>query len=266
MNEPIALVEPGRYGDIINILPLAKHLHDSGEQVDLLVHPKFASLLDGVSYVRPVRLPFEDEHRPEEARVWAAARYPRVIVSKVWNNRYCDPLAAPSFAAEAYRLAGYPELFGKLPVEFDRRSPEREARLAERHLGGSGPFILYNLDGSSSPFKRRARFARWLRWQRFEARLVKLPADCERLYDLLGLYERADLLITTDTATLWLAHVVRIPTIVLHQTDTWKRAPFPPATILDCTYEGALSRRREIAAAIRGCLATARRRPAAVCG
>ena len=120
MDEPIALVEPGRNGDVINILPLARHLHDRGEQVDLLIHPKFASLLEGVSYVRPVLLPFEDEHRSEEARVWAAARYPRVIVSKVWNNRYCDRMAAESFAAEAYRLAGYPELFGKLPIVFDR--------------------------------------------------------------------------------------------------------------------------------------------------
>src|SRR5580704_9375073 len=83
MDEPIALVEPGRNGDVMNILPLAKYLHDRGEQVDFLIHPKFASLLEGVSYVRPVLLPFDDEHRSEEARVWAAARYPRVIVSKV---------------------------------------------------------------------------------------------------------------------------------------------------------------------------------------
>jgi hypothetical protein len=137
--------------------------------------------------------------------------------------------------------------------------------LVEQHLGGSGPLILYNLDGSSSPFKGRRRFARWLHWQRFEAKLVKMPTDCERLYDLLGLYERADLLITTDTATLWLAHAVHIPTIVLHQTDTWCRAPFPPATILGCTYEGAHSRRRAIAEAIRNCLASPRRQPVAAC-
>jgi len=266
IDDPIALVEPGRNGDVINILPLAKHLHDCGEQVDLLIHPKFAPLLDGVSYVRPVLLPFEDEHRPEEARVWASARYARVIVSKVWNNRYFDRSAADSFAAEAYRLAGYPDLFGKLPTVFDRRSPEREARLVDQHLRGHGPFILYNLDGMSSPFKRRAGFRRWLFWQRFGARLVKLPTDCERLYDLLGLYERADLLITTDTSTLWLAHAVHIPTIVLHQTDTWCRAPFPPATVLGCTYEGALSRRGEIAAAIRHSLATPRRQPSLACG
>ena len=251
LDDPIALVEPGRNGDIINILPLAKYLHDQGEQVDLLVHPNFAALLDGVSYVRPVLLPHEDEHRPEEARVWATARYQRVIVSKVWNNRYLDRSAAESFAAEAYRLAGYPELFGKLSTVFDRRSSEREARLVGKHLDRGVPFILYNLEGSSSQFKRRAGFVRWLRWQRWNARLVKLPLDCHRLYDLLGLYERADLLITTDTATLWLAHAVHIPTIVLHQTDTWLRAPLPPATVLNCTYEGALSRRREIAAAIR---------------
>ncbi len=111
----------------------------------------------------------EDEHRPEEARVWAAARYPRVIVSKVWNNRYMDRMATESFAAEAYRLAGYPELYGKSPIVFDRRSPEREAKLAEQASErASGPFILYNLDGSSSPFRKRRRsvFARWLRWQR----------------------------------------------------------------------------------------------------
>ena len=78
------------------------------------------------------------------------------------------------------------------------------------------------------------------------AKLVKLPTDCERLYDLLGLYERADLLITTDTATFWLAHAVHIPTIVLHQTDTWCRAPFPPATVFHSTYEGALARRRKL--------------------
>ncbi|HEX4146664.1 MAG TPA: hypothetical protein VHY91_24390 [Pirellulales bacterium] len=265
IDDPIALIEPGRYGDVINVLPLAKHLHDSGEQVDFLIHPKFAGLLDGVSYVRPVLVPLEDEHRPEEARVWAAARYARVIVSKVWNNRYLDRSAADCFAAEAYRLAGYSHLYGKLPVEFDRRSPEREARLVEQHLGGSDPFILYNLDGSSSAFKGRRRFARWLRWQRFDAKLVKMPTDCERLYDLLGLYERADLLITTDTATLWLAHAIHIPTIVLHQTDTWCRAPFPPATVLACTYEGAHSRRRTIAEAIRACLATPRRAPTAAC-
>jgi hypothetical protein len=262
MDDPIALVEPGRNGDIINILPLAKYLHDSGEQVDLLIHPKFAGLLDAVSYVRPVLLPFEDENRPEEARVWASARYPRVIVSKVWNNRYYDRSAAESFAAEAYRLAGYPELYGKLPIVFDRRSPEREAQLADRCLKGSGPFILYNLDSISFPLRGRKRFDRWLRRQRFEATLVKLPVDCP-LYDLLGLLERADLLFTVDTASLWLAHVVHIPTIVLHQTDTWARAPFPPATVLHCTHEESLGRRLEIAAAVRQCLVAPWRRPAA---
>jgi hypothetical protein len=257
MDERIALVQPGRNGDIINILPLAKHLHDSGEQVDLLIHPNFAPVLEGVNYVRPVLLPFEDERQTEEARVWAAARYSRVIVSKVYNNRYTDRTSAVNFAAESYRLAGYPELYGKLPIVFDRRSPEREAELAAKHLRGKGPFILYNLDGTSFPFKRRGRFATWLRWQNFGAKLVKMPVDCP-LYDLLGLYERADMLITIDTASLWLAHVVNIPTIVLHQTERWATAPFPPGTVLDCTHKESLRRRGEVAAAIRRVLGSAR--------
>ncbi len=240
MDDPIALVEPGRNGDIINILPLAKHLHDRGERVDFLIHPKFASLLDGVSYVRPVLLPFEDEHRPEEARVWAAARYPRVIVSKVWNNRYFDP-RLPRVSRP--RLTAWPAIPS---CTASCRSSSIAGRPSAKRSWPSGISAAAARSSCTTSTACRVRsqwrnrFARWLRWQRFGATLVKMPADCERLYDLLGLYERADLLITTDTATLWLAHAVHIPTIVLHQTDTWFRAPLPPATVLHCTYDEAL--------------------------
>jgi len=42
-------------GDIINLLPLLKFVSDKrGKPVQLVVHPKFAGVLDGVAYVQPI--------------------------------------------------------------------------------------------------------------------------------------------------------------------------------------------------------------------
>jgi hypothetical protein len=102
--------------------------------------------------------------------------------------------------------------FDKLfePVIFDQRSPEREAKLVSEVFRNRRLKILLSLQksGSSSPFPFETEIYAMLR---SAAALVDFEViniselKAHRIYDLLGLYDKAAMLITSDTATLHLA-------------------------------------------------------------
>lgn len=237
----IGLVELGRNGDILNILPLARHLHEHGHEVHLLVVARYRALLDGVSYVVPTVVPVADEGCTEEARQWAGRQgYDQVLVSKVYNNALCDRTLCENFAEEAYRLAGHRELFGKLPLVIDRRDRDREAALCTAYKLPEGPFALLNLHGFSSPCTFAPEIKGWLSRQSLPLVWAE-SVVAERFYDLLGVIERAAVLVTVDTATLWLARATATPTIELVSGRPWLSSPAGPNCAWRTSYPQIMS-------------------------
>lgn len=227
-----AIVQLGRYGDIINILPIAEHIcMQTGKKVAIVVSEEFADTLDGVSYALPHY--FKGHYSELESAVrQVSGLYERVIVSQVYGKATAFERRCDSFAKESWNRAGFLPYWGKLPLTFDQRDPKREAELLDKTVVGGKPLILVNVTGGkSSPLEGGMDLlhdiqARWAE----RAEIVDLEGmRVDRFYDLLALYDKAKLLITNDTATLHLSKAstkLRVCALITDKPTHWHGSPF----------------------------------------
>lgn len=236
----VCFVHLGKYGDLMIMLPAFKAVADElGKPPICIVSTDFASIFDGVSYVRPWPMKLHWWRGVKAAREAALKAGFSPIVVKWWDEPGSKPpmqlgngktitlmihgqprkiFAAEwdSYQASQWRYAGFSmEQMMKLPLVFDRRNPDREQALRLRHFRSPKPKLLVNLSQSgTSPFKHSFRAFSLLHSARCDiVNLANIRA--ERIYDLLGLYDYAAGLVTTDTATLHLAAASSLPYIAL---------------------------------------------------
>lgn len=189
-----------------------------------MVSREFAPLLDGVSYVDPfvVDLDNSELHR---AVALATKEFPHVLVTQIWGKDWEQARLSQSYNRESWRMAGfdrYFDNFSMIPL-FDRRDHAREQAIWNK-LNPSKPVILANLTHSfSSPFAGGDRLLEIIR-NEFgnEFDVVDLSKfKFHRIYDALGMMDRARALITIDTAHLHLAPASGIPTVALVNQAHW---------------------------------------------
>jgi hypothetical protein len=121
-----------------------------------------------------------------------------------------------SYQASQWRYAGFNmQQMMEWPLVFDRRSASREHSLRNKWFTNQRPKLLVNLSQTgTSPFPHVAQAKALLSSSRLDVvNLGSVRAD--RIFDLLGLYDHAEGLVTTDTATLHLAAASKIPYIAL---------------------------------------------------
>lgn len=204
---PRTYIQLGRLGDIILLMPAMKWIFENeGVRPRLIVSDENASVMEGVSYVEPVSLNVHWWYGMKEARAYADKHFGGATVIQCHADRYtCDVNQWPNFMQSTHSRTGVPmELLTTLPMVFDRRNHERE--LSHVPSTNGKPYILVNTIGFSSPFPHHADL--WSRMKQFKNRIdvidlatIKLP----RIFDLLGIYDRALGTVHIDTSTLHLA-------------------------------------------------------------
>jgi len=222
-------VELGRYGDIINVLPICRDVfHSTGHRPVVVVAEAFAPLFDGVGYADPLPMALETvDIQPaiKEART----KFDKVIVSQVYARGWHPSKLTPAYNVESWRLAGYLDRWAdaSMKLVFDRRDYRRERALISKVWPEADkPVVLINGVGHSSPFAGRAAFQARVfeRWQDEVAFVDLGDIQAERIFDLVGLMELADGVVTTDTATLHLAAATLTPTVaLLSDGGGWKQ-------------------------------------------
>lgn len=240
----------GRYGDVISALPIAYESSKRGNSVSLCVSHEFASLLDGVSYVDRITWPGKYEH-PQLALNWLRQAYPaaKIINAQAYRHPTDAQRLTPSYQTEAWRLAGNLEEFGMWPTVFDQRSPDRERDLVARHTHDcvDKRIILVGLNSVSSPVRDAAKILAQIQ-KEFGAsyQIIDLSTvKARRLYDLLGLFECAECLVTADTAFLHLARASKVPVVALLSEGNvgrlvnWFGSVPPPTTVASFRYSEA---------------------------
>lgn len=217
--DSICIIQLGRYGDIINALPIAQHIAEQVGPPTFMVAKEFASVLDGVSYVTPHVANLQYNQINDATRI-AQRIYKRIILSQIHGTNYTVRQECPSFTMESWRLAGMLHRFDDRTLRpvFDLRVPGREAMLLKLFSNNGKPNLLINFRASTStPFPRgleleervKARFG-----EKFN--LVDL-ADVrgERFFDLLGLMEQASGLVSIDTGLVHLAGACNVPVVAI---------------------------------------------------
>lgn len=215
MTTAIALL--GKTGDILNSLPIAKHLADAqGHPVDWIVSFKYATVLSGASYVNPIKVPYY-VHDLQKALNIHKAKYEKIVMlqtfGKTWGGRRDLPHNLVAWLNAGFTEAQFHDL-KSFPLVLDRRDPCRERVLVERHVKSNQPLILLSVGcGRSAPFAANGVFTQAInrKWGMNCHILNLCKFKAPRFYDLLGLMERARLLITTDSSPLHLA--TAIPTL-----------------------------------------------------
>lgn len=212
----------GRYGDIINALPIARDIwRKTGEKPAFLAAEEFVDILDGISYVKPFVYKGEYSQMPE-ATLAARKVFKEVIRAQIYGTLEAAPDCGEPHNKKAWGLAGYEERWNdpEMAVEFDQRDPVRERALIHQHVRKDHrPLLLIALTGGhSGPYKEGPALQKLIYADFSNSyQIVDLAAiKAERLYDMLGLYECATAMLTMDTATHHLAAAhLRLPTLVL---------------------------------------------------
>lgn len=245
-------VSLGRNGDVLNTLraiPLLNAKH--GGPIAMMVSRPYVDILEGCSYV--IREPFDQPFEAiNHALTDARAKYSNVINAAVYGHNYATDRKTESFCLESWRLMGVEHAYWETPLIFDNRNADRESKLIA-NIPTEKPWLLLNLSGNSSPFQFASLVRQQLRKWRGIFEIIDLSlVTAERLYDLLAFYDRAALLITTDTATLHLAAASKVPTLafITDKPTLWHGAAPTCNCPLKIRYSDYPNRQKEVDALI----------------
>lgn len=216
--DSVCFIELGRYGDIINILPLLYHCAETYDIPHLMVSREFADVLDGCSYVEPEIVPFRNDQIIDAIET-ANRKFKHVINCQVWGHKWNQERKCPAFNMESWRNAGFQYLFHDFslyPV-FDKRDRAKEAQYAAKLYQTDKKKILVNIRSMSSPFKRGPELLARIQKTFGEAfEVVDVTAlRVDHLYDLLGAMEQASCIVSMDTSLVHLAAGTSTPLVCI---------------------------------------------------
>jgi len=221
------LLQLGRTGDLLNCLPIAKKIAErEGTPPYLMVSREFAPLLDGIGYVRPYPTSFT-VHQLHQAMISANQLFARVIKTQIYGHPpHKQHTLTPSWPQESWRQAKCLEHFHdpEWRLVFDKRDSKREQLLCKKLFRTNKPKIVTNFTSAvSCPFPSGPQLLSAVQSE-FKGKyevvdIGKLRA--ERIYDLIGVYEKADVIVSIDTATMHLAAAVDVPLVALVNPAHW---------------------------------------------
>jgi len=274
--KPVAYVCLGKYGDIIQLLPAFLALYErTGAKPTVIVSTAYADLFEGVSYVNPWSVELDWSTGGPEARRLAETAGFRVVFPAWWND---DPTHAPpeatggpfelrshgrvwhvnravlpDYGTAMWRQLGFaPADMLRLPLVFDRRDAARETDLIKSVIRGKKPLLLFNFTGKASPFPATPEVVNRLTACGSRFQLVDLGTiRASRIYDLLGLYDIAAGLVTSDTSTLHLAPASSLEYIAFTQ-DGWLGSVPRGRCVSDIKYIRAIFSGDEVAQSASG--------------
>lgn len=222
----------GGLGDVLIALCIAKHYSERfGARTPFLTSAKHQNLLGACSYVESVGYSGAPWRGYREAITWARSRYAAVYPLHVGDADVQANLRTARFCHEQYLMGGVPGRYNDFPLVIDRRSPEREGALVARvRAKDPRPFLLYTLEGRSSPFVHSAALLDYLRarWGKQLALVNTSDLKLSHYHDLLGLLEASVGALTIDTSTIHLMPASDAPYIALlndTKTPWWQSVP-----------------------------------------
>jgi len=273
--QPPCFIVLGRYGDVIQLLPAFKAVHDrTGVKPVVMISTHYADVLDGVRYVTPFPVHWDWWQGVPAARKLAAEQFGGGVVVQWWNDspdriRLIEQATEggvvlqshghewgvdihrwPNYGTSMWDRAGFsPEEMMSLPLVFDRRDEKREHLLVQQHRGrGDKPLLLVSFAGFSSPFPPHPEVMQVVNQYAGRFRIVDLGRiKATRIYDLLGLMDAAVGMITIDTASLHLALASKIPYLAYTRgPNDWCRSVPKGNCVKEIHYGHALDRLNEI--------------------
>jgi predicted GH43/DUF377 family glycosyl hydrolase len=110
------------------------------------------------------------------------------------------------------------------------------------------PMVLVAPKGKSAPFEHAECLVEYLKDELPDCNVVDLSKiQAERVYDLLGLFDYAAILVSIDTMHLHLSRASKVPVAALVRDDVpWKGSPWRPSHVFHCRYSEFMVRAKEL--------------------
>lgn len=254
---PPVFIQLGRTGDLLLLFPAFKLIHDrTGLNPIVIVSTDYANVFDGISYATPYPITGHWFKDMPKARQIAAEKFGEAMIPHWWHDNTltdvpkgpmilqchghfwdCDWKKYPDFGTSMWNRAGFTrEEMVAAPLVIDRRNLAREDALCKRYILNDRPLLLYNFTGLSSPFGYTPEVMRLLAPYRQHFNMLDLgTVRAERIYDLLGLFDRAVGIVTIDTATLHLCPATETPSLMLI-VDGWGQSVPRGNCVFHCFY------------------------------
>lgn len=245
-----AFIQLGRAGDIILALPEMLYLYQTeGLKPIFITSKEFGSILEGVNYVDAAPIPAHWWFGIHDALKYAKMHFGGAVVLQCHGDKWPVDESQPTFMHASHFRSGVPmDLFMKIPMVFDNRSPERE-KLYLPKTGGK-PYIMVNTTGFSSPFSYDKQLMASLYPLIGKIEIINMAnLRLHRIYDLLGLYDKAIGTIHIDTATMHLAHASPTPYIGFSRGG-WASSTPRGNCVLNMEYAEYPSRRNEVVSTV----------------
>lgn len=218
-----------KYGDCINAIPIIYHEFQTTDSIQTVItSEKYGDIFSGCSYVRGVDAPCKWGDVFSVIK-WAKERYEEVKILQCHGDRFPFEQTQRSFQQEVYLRAGLLDQWDKLELIFDNRDEKREQELISKTVPRAKlrgrpfeKFILLGDAGESAPFPQIEELYSMLQSSFGEThKIIRLSSvRAHKIYDLIGLYDRAACLVTIDTVHLHLAKASKVPIVALAR-DGW---------------------------------------------
>lgn len=226
----LTFVQLGRYGDILNLIPLLELINTTGSQITVVTSERYGDIFD--------RVPFVKQERIKSLDLMAAIEHvkerPNVIISQVDRNPFTTKSIRDSgisySQAQWVICSDQLKQYGLLDVDLAKlltlqataqlnlaRNRENEVKLIRSYQPS---VLLFNLVGFSSQLDSTQLRLLTKRLERLGG-LDLSTVKAKNIVDLLGLYDLAKILVTTDTATLHLARASNVKVVALTRDDFW---------------------------------------------
>lgn len=253
----VAIISQMRLGDICNNLPVARDIFlRTNEKPDWYVNLHFASIFGGVGYATPIKTQFAPD-RTDLACELAKQTHSTVLMMQTFGKMWHGKPTPCCYNRLAWVNCGMGDCFDKVleyPLIFDRRDSEREERLCQRVITGTKPVLLLSIAcGRSSPFAAHGTFTDSIlrKWGQHFQIIDLCKVRAARVYDVLGLMDRAALLVTGDSFAIHLAAACqKLPVVFLCNNEPFLASDTRCRVVLRLKYSEWHARIREVHSAI----------------
>jgi len=241
-----AFIALGKNGDILSVLPiLFREFELTGEHPYLVVSRQYADLLKYVSYVRVV---VWDGHWQDltGAMRFSKEYFDEVVTLQVFSKDFSIQKRRPSFQIDQWQRAGCDEHFGLWKGVVDLRDKHEESLLTKKINDGA---ILIADFSESSPFPQAAELVELFKGWFPNRQVVRLSEfKSSNIANFLGLYDKAELLVSVETAHLHLSASSTVPVIALatDKPSKWHGSAWQSRYLFYVRYSDFNSRKSEM--------------------
>jgi len=209
------ILQLGKTGDIINILPVAKKMaEETGHPTRVIVHRAYLPLVQRTSYAKAVPWNGSVEDGVGASKLAGDAE---VLSAMYFGNLQAPTRRCANFIKDQWAALGYE--WDSSPVVFDRRNPVAESSL-KKSLKAEGDYIVLSLSGISTPgtpaqIKAVTDFV-----SRLGIKVIDISNQrVANFVDCLALLEDAKILVAADTGIIHLNRATSTPCIHFGRSD-----------------------------------------------